>query len=231
MASASEVPIHLHIDASLSQYNLSLVKFLAANPQYTNVVVSAFTFDTHEIQPAKSSHPVRLLMVQRAAHERSFANLWEIPGGSSDTSDPTILHSLAREVFEETGLKMTRVVGQAGDLVQFQTGWGPRRKTWAKLSFEIEVAETQTRGRSSASMASQDTVKEGETSQTETKEPLAGSAAEVQEIEVTIDPSEHQKYAWATLEEIQAGKYAIATREQRELIIETFQARCAKVSG
>lgn len=59
-----------------------------------------------------------------------------MPGGSVDATDPTILHGLAREVFEETGLRFTTFVCQVGKGIEFMTG--PRRR-WMKLSFEIEV--------------------------------------------------------------------------------------------
>ena len=62
--------------------------------------------------------------------------MWEIPGGSVDRSDPTILHGLAREVFEETGLKLTKFVRGVGNGIEFATG---PRKRWMKLSFDIEV--------------------------------------------------------------------------------------------
>ena len=227
MALSSESPIQLHIDASLSKYTISLSQFLRAYPQYTNLVVSAFIFDTRETQPPKLAHPARLLILQRAAHERAFPNLWEIPGGSSDADDPTILHSLAREIFEETGLKMTHVIGQMGNVVEFRTGWGPRQKIWAKLCFEIEVAEMEGCDRQNLPAAGQYRLEIEEGSQKGGDEPLNGSKADVREIVVTIDPKEHQKHAWATLDDIRARKYNITTLEQQELILAAFQTRDA----
>ena len=55
---------------------------------------------------------------------------------SVDTNDPTILHGLAREVFEETGLKLTRFVRGVGEGIKFTTG---QRTLWMKSTFEIEV--------------------------------------------------------------------------------------------
>ena len=125
---------------------MPLADYLAAHPTHTNLVVSAFIFESPtQAKSSQSDRAARLLIVQRAAHE-SFANRWEVPGGSSDAEDPTILHSLAREVFEETGLRLTKFVRQIGNVVEFQTGKSERRKYWAKLNFEIEVAEVNAYG-------------------------------------------------------------------------------------
>lgn len=59
-----------------------------------------------------------------------------IMNSSVDTSDPTILHGLAREVFEETGLKLMRFIRGVGEGIEFTTG--PRGR-WMKLTFEIEI--------------------------------------------------------------------------------------------
>ncbi|KAI9720166.1 MAG: hypothetical protein M1812_002984 [Candelaria pacifica] len=84
-----------------------------------------------------------LLLVQRSLDD-TLPDRWEIPGGSCDTTDPTLFHSLAREVFEETGLHVTRIVREVGPGERFQTG-NPHSKqppkTWLKLSFEVEVEE------------------------------------------------------------------------------------------
>ena len=225
MESTLQVPIQVHVDASLAKYTISLTQFLLSHPQYTKLVVSAFIFDTPESKTSQSDRPARLLILQRASHEYSFANRWEIPGGSSDTNDPTILHSLAREVFEETGLRLTRVLDQVGDVIEFQTGWGSRKKSWAKLSFEIEVAEVGSRDQQVVPTADYEDANMDGASKSEADMLVDGSKGEVQEVVVTIDPKEHQKYAWATLEDIKTEKYTIATPQQRELMVEAFGAR------
>lgn len=66
------------------------------------------------------------------------------------------MHSLAREVFEETGLHMTRVVRQVGKGLEFilsspnviddKNGVSKARNIFLKLTFEIEVAELEPAG-------------------------------------------------------------------------------------
>jgi 8-oxo-dGTP pyrophosphatase MutT (NUDIX family) len=69
--------------------------------------------------------------------ERSFPNLWEVPGGSPELSDPTILHSVAREAFEETGLRLTKFVRQIGDGVEFNTGPKKRERSGSSLALKL----------------------------------------------------------------------------------------------
>ena len=47
----------------------------------------------------------------------------------------------------------------------------------------------------------------------------------VDEVTVTLDPEEHQAYAWVTEKEIEEGKYAIVTAEQKGLMLEAFRSR------
>ena len=128
-------PTTFEISPSLSEFNISRSQFFKKFPQYQSLAVGACIFSSKCGEP--HSLP-RLLLIQRAATERSFPNLWEIPGGSCEFSDPTILHSVAREVLEETGLHLTRLIRVIGDGIEFTTGRGKR---WLKLAFEVEVAE------------------------------------------------------------------------------------------
>lgn len=81
-----------------------------------------------------------LLLVQRAAHS-SYPLHWELPGGGCEGSDASILEALKREVREDTGLLVEKVVGQILPAETFNTGWYRRMKVWLKVSFVIEVTE------------------------------------------------------------------------------------------
>lgn len=62
-----------------------------------------------------------------------------------DDTDETLLHAVAREVKEETGLDVTHVVRKVGEF-----GWGEfskrrgRHVVWRKLIFEVEVKSLDT---------------------------------------------------------------------------------------
>ena len=121
---------------------------------------------------------------------------------------------------------LTRFVRQVGKVVEFQTGKGASQKNWAKLNFEIEVAEI-------GGHSYDDTQHQGGTFNTEpsshTHQELEdGMMAQGDEVAVTIDPEEHQSYAWATEEQIRDGQYTVATHAQRELMIQAFDLRRAE---
>lgn len=189
--SSPQTPIQIHIPLSLQQYAIPLPRFTTAHPKYAAFGTGAFIF-----------HNNALLLIQRAATESS-ANLWEVPGGGSEPSDPTILHSAARETFEETGLRLTRFVRQFGKGQEFLLGKG---ELCLKLNFEIEVAEIHGSGhRGDHQHADGD----------EGMEP----------VETTLDPEEHQAYAWASEEDVQKNRYPIVTEDQKVLLLEAFALR------
>lgn len=184
MSSVASNPISIHINPQLHHLAIPLQKFLENNPRYKTLAVGALIFSA---QPHQSI-PVRLLLVQRAATERGFPNLWEIPGGACEPEDPTILHSVAREVFEETGLHLTKLVRQVGNGVEFLTGSGGQRNPWIKLSFEIEVLEIPC----TAKHVQVDNDK---------SDGLTGQAAS-DSVKVILDPSEHQAFRWVSEQEL-----------------------------
>ncbi|CAF9936715.1 hypothetical protein IMSHALPRED_010872 [Imshaugia aleurites] len=221
-------PIQIHIPPSLHHLAIPLSTFLSQNKGYAKLVVSSYIF-TSSISVNPGPH---LLLVQRAASEYSFPNLWEVPGGSCEASDPTILHSLAREAFEETGLRLTRFNRQIGSGFDFVTGYGVRQKRWRKLSFEIEVAEIEANDMSCGKSGgvekarAKDAVAEDGVVRVDAIDQ-AGKEGELDGVSITLDPEEHQAYAWVTEEEINEGKYAIVTAEQKDLMLEAFTLRKA----
>ena len=210
MSSTSPTPIQLHIPPSISHLRVPLTKFLARNPNYHNLAVGACIFFPSPTSQQQNSFSVspprvpRLLLIQRASTERGFPNLWEIPGGSSEPSDPTILHSVGREVFEETGLTVCKFKGLVGEGVEFSTGVVDNVKKWLKLAFEVEVVQIPSHGH----------------------EPINGATAlKMEDVAITLDPAEHQRYAWVTEEEVGGrgvGAYPITTEQQRQMMLQAF---------
>lgn len=143
---------------------------------------------------------------------------WEVPGGSVDTSDPTILHGLAREVFEETGLKLTRFVRTVGQGIEFNTG---PQKRWIKLNFEIEV-----QGGASGTFTIALSGLPGAFG-TDEAYALPESADKILEnTKIILDPTEHQAFKWATKEEVDGwGMDSIVTPEQRDMMLLAFEQR------
>ncbi|KAK4692266.1 hypothetical protein P7C71_g4903, partial [Lecanoromycetidae sp. Uapishka_2] len=168
-----------------------LTSFISSHPQFTTFVTGAFIY-----------HNTRLLLVQRSKTD-SLPSKWEVPGGGSETSDPTILHSLAREVFEETGLMLTRFVRQIGEGQEFQLG----RRGWClKLNFEIEVEEIPG-GRQSGVHRHENEKERKDT------------------VEIRLDPEEHQAYVWASRDDIWDGSYDIVSEDQKAVMLKAFDLR------
>lgn len=192
-------PIQIRVPPELVSLRVNVKTFLEVNSHlgfiYDRLVVSACIF-----APRNSDDPEpRLLIVQRAADETAFPNKWEVPGGSCERNDPSVAHSLGREVFEETSLRLTRFCRQIGQ----SNSWVGRDNTkWLKLTFEIEVEEVH-------GLGGQYT-KEG-----------------YEQVNIKLDPKEHQKYAWATEDEIKeshvtSGPYPTITESQSEKMLEAF---------
>ncbi|KAF2403318.1 hypothetical protein EJ06DRAFT_526907 [Trichodelitschia bisporula] len=114
-------------DPSLAPLNIHLDRYLAQNPPLGRLGVAAVLFCGD-----------RMLLVQRSSTERSWKLRWEVPGGGADPEDQTILASLARELFEETGLHLRHIKRRVGQDLVYPTRTG----MMAKITFEVEVEES-----------------------------------------------------------------------------------------
>ncbi|KAM0740389.1 hypothetical protein ACQRIT_005573 [Beauveria bassiana] len=102
-------------DASLARFNISKAAFIAAHPPIARVMAAAMVFRPNpsssrsSSSSSSSSSPPQTLLLCRAATD-SYPLKWEIPGGSVDADDATILDAVARELWEETGLTAAHMV-------------------------------------------------------------------------------------------------------------------------
>jgi 8-oxo-dGTP pyrophosphatase MutT (NUDIX family) len=123
---------------SASPFTASQQSYLSAHPdaRYNYIATGALVFDT-----TNPSVP-RLLLLQRSASD-SMPNRWEIPGGGCDDEDESILHAVARELWEEAGLKAARISAPVGNPHYFCSRSGKRI---CKFSFVVQ-AEPDATGR------------------------------------------------------------------------------------
>lgn len=97
--------------------------------------------------------------------------------------------------------------GLVGKGVEFSTGGVDDVKKWLKLAFEVEVVEIPHASTASAAVLKLD------------------------EVAITLDPEEHQRFAWVTEEEVRRtgpGAYQITTEAQREMMLQAFMLRSAR---
>ena len=148
---------------SSSSFAVSLQAYRDAHPDrgFDYIATGAVVFDT-----ADASAP-RVLLVQRAASD-SMPNRWEVPGGGCDEEDESILHAVARELWEEAGLKTAHIGEPLGEPHLFRSRGG---KKIGRFVFVV-----------SAERGSDD------------------------RFDVRLDPMEHQRFVWASLDEVKTGR-------------------------
>ncbi|KAK2739955.1 hypothetical protein FQN57_006274 [Myotisia sp. PD_48] len=126
--------LQFEVEPHLAKYNVPMKDFAASHPEYSCFVTGAHIFSTGRTDefynlnrcsslPHVSSSPKigpmvgetntqsqqpRVLLLQRSLTD-SYPGYWEGPGGSCESTDLTLLESLAREVREESGLHVSRV--------------------------------------------------------------------------------------------------------------------------
>ena len=76
----------------------------------------------------------KVLLLQGAATEGHYPNIWELPSGKVEPEDATALDAAARECLEETGLIITAFTGEGKT---FEYGIDGRKTL--QLNFKVEV--------------------------------------------------------------------------------------------
>jgi 8-oxo-dGTP pyrophosphatase MutT (NUDIX family) len=181
---------------STSSFAASSQTYLSNHPSayYQYIATGALVFDHH-----RSSDPApRILLIQRAEGD-SMPGRWEIPGGGCDDDDDSILHAVARELWEEAGLQAARVGPLVGTPHVFVSRSG---KLVGKFNFLVEAGEPTAEGW----------------------------------LDVTLDPVEHQRFVWASEEEVRARavgdvELSFTTTDLEETVLEAFRLRREESGG
>ena len=178
----------------LKKFGLSPSEYLQNHADHPNVlVVGACIIAKSKSIPTKDNP--HLLLVQRAATEQGFPNCWEVPGGSAEQRDATVLDALAREVKEEAGMVIKRFVREVEPAVQFTSRKGKWTKLWIKLTFLVEVDEEEL-GLDGALLGC--------------SEVFVVSRAMTDRVigfpKLKLNPEEHQKHLWLTKDDIEKCK-------------------------
>ncbi|ROW17694.1 hypothetical protein VPNG_00979 [Cytospora leucostoma] len=140
MAPPPPPPGNFTFPPSLAPFKISKEEYLSrvneAGPvRLDGLIVGGLVFSDHHTD-AKD----RILLVQRASHD-SMPNKWEIPGGAVDDGE-TILDALAREVWEESGLKVKKMeaaVREGEDVGAGDIFNATRGRVFSKFTFVVEA--------------------------------------------------------------------------------------------
>jgi 8-oxo-dGTP pyrophosphatase MutT (NUDIX family) len=156
-------------DPSVAEFAVPKHVYLAARPgaSFGYIATSSLVMDK------MTTADRRLLLLQRAASDEHYPNKWEPPGGACD-DDKSILHAVARELWEEAGLQAARIRGPVGQPHCFTVTVNGEDLRVCLFSFAVQQVQ----------VVSPD-----------------GSPPEVK-----LDPKEHQRFVWATEDEVKAKK-------------------------
>ncbi|KAE8152768.1 NUDIX hydrolase domain-like protein [Aspergillus avenaceus] len=182
----------------LEQYTAPLAVFRAANPQYTHFVVGGLVFSNPTPTTDNPSPESKVLLLRRALTD-SLPGYWEGPGGGCEETDDSIVDAVVREVREESGLHVSRVVDLVG--IEEWVKLKPDQVVKAvKFHFLVEVWEAQ------------GFIPGGE-----------GQVVERWEDGVLLTPEEHDAFVWEGVDEVRAslegkGKYMVLEDEGRNLV-------------
>jgi 8-oxo-dGTP pyrophosphatase MutT (NUDIX family) len=196
--------LNFKTDVSITHHDMSLALYRQANPQTHLITTGIAVF-------ARSSTGVdHLLLVQRSPKD-SHPNCWEIPGGSVDDTGETVLEGAARELWEETGLRVSRFVREL-EVTRFSTGKYSKR-WWDKPTFEAEVFEAEAEaGPRKGGLVFSEMARVGS--------------------KIRLDENEHQAWVWATeqdIRELHTGEVPLrfVNEKQQCIMLEGFARRKA----
>ncbi|RKF59358.1 putative nudix domain protein [Erysiphe neolycopersici] len=120
---------HYKFPPFLNKFAKPVENYLTENrydDRYDGICTGAFTLDNMG----------KMLIVQRADTD-SWPGRWEIPGGACEATDKTILDGMVREMWEESGLIVTNIVGVLNN--EGKSFTSRRRKRYLKFEFEVEI--------------------------------------------------------------------------------------------
>lgn len=176
------------IDASLAGFNVSKAAFLAANPRIARLMAAAVVVRPNQSSPCQP----QALLVCRAATD-SYPLTWEVPGGSVDAADATVLDGLARELREESGLVAAHMAapvllspeGTLAEAARAGLGIQPADEVLSLGDDGLTVTFVET-GNTWAKLTALVTVRSTD--------------------EVVLRPEEHGEAAWVTEEDVLRGE-------------------------
>ena len=169
------------------------------------------TFLSHDCFSAERERTDAEIFIAGGTDPHAFSDFWQIPSGSPKPSDPTMLHALARFIFDQTGLRLTSVVTLSGsekESTMFKNGEAQRMR----LLFMVEVAELGS--------VQPGNIPDGKDSGYESQ------ALDVNSLPIALDVGRYRRHAWSTEEDLKelvnSGLYPAEERAQYRMMLHAF---------
>ena len=198
------VPINTELPLALTFLSNPISYYFNAAPPYNNVTLGVLLF-------TPPPHSPRLLLLQRAGgtDPHTFSGFWQIPSGSPKPSDPSMLHALARIIYEQTGLRLTSVVAMCGAEIE-PAGWETAIAQRMRMQFVVQVAEL--------GPIQPDNSPFGKDFE------YGGQGLDVNSLPITLNLAKHRQHVWsreADLKDfINSGLYPTEMRTQYRMMLE-----------
>ncbi|EEQ35578.1 hypothetical protein McanMca71_003013 [Microsporum canis] len=167
------------VDSHLAHFDIPIRDFFALKPGHNAFIIGAFIFSSGKTATMTGGDETkefpRAMLLQRAMSD-SLGGLWEGPGGSCDDTDATVFDSVVREVYEETGLHVSRI-RELVAIDEWDTVKDEQRIRAIKFSFWVEVHEAN-------------------------DVPGNDLFAPDWEHRINLNPNEHEQYLWVTMADV-----------------------------
>lgn len=200
------LPINTELPLALTFLSNPISYYFNAAPPYNNVTLGALLF-------TPPPHSPRLLLLQRAGSTdpHAFSDFWQIPCGSPKLSDPSMLHALARIIYEQTGLRLISVVTMCGAEIE-PAGWETANAQRMRMQFVVQVAEL--------GPIQPDNSPFGKDF------GYGGQGLDVNSLPIALNFATHRQHVWsreADLKEfINSGLYPVEKKAQYRMMLEAF---------
>ena len=189
-ASSTEWPIKFQLPAELIFLENPISNFLEADLPCSNARLSALIFSRGPLP--------RLFLVQLCASSapNAFSFQWLAPHGFPNSSDPSLLHTLARVVKDQTGLTLHAVRAMRGwERVKAGHSLYSGGPEWVKVLIHVDVEELEPMNLPRAltdKSAPMNTDDEG----------LVETVPDYTSILISLDPQKHRQHQWVTKHEL-----------------------------
>ena len=210
------LPIDTELPPTLRFLEGPISNYFSAKPPYNNVIFEALIF-------TPPPQPPRILLLQHTsggADSNAFSSYWQVPSGKPLADDPTLLHTLARVVREQTGLRLSKVETMIGT----EEGFGSRHTgtvQWMRMLYIVEVAELAFNSKDVSAHGGPEGDYSRQSSESSTWEKL-----DLDSVQIQMDLDKHISYVWATEGDLQefasAGLYPTDEKAQYQILLEAF---------